>query len=203
MHVVTCRMRVVTCTWSHADTLRLHRTDVVGSLLGPRMQQAAAQAVAAAAASSSSGWSGCEPSLLLCAATTSLMWLPDAKEWLAPCCVDVIACIAATIQAVLQGAAAGAHLPPTTSEAVVEAVSTLYYLVQAHGAELCSSAEGQQALLTAATSMIMALQVGAAGLLLQCVKQGWSQSLQDNDLLLWCRSCSRHMLVCLCMSSPC
>jgi hypothetical protein len=136
--------------------------DVVGALLGPRMQQAAAQAVAATAATTpSSGWSGCEPSLLLCAATTSLMWLPAAKEWLAPCCVEVIACIAATIQAVLQGTAGGAHLPPTTSEAVVEAVSTLYYLVQAHGAALCSSAAGQAALHTAASSMILALQVGA------------------------------------------
>ncbi len=60
----------------------------------------------------------------------------------------------------LSGAAAGGHLNPSTMEALVEAVSTLYYLVQQHGREMCGAEEGRGALLTAAGAMIMALQVG-------------------------------------------
>ena len=67
---------------------------------------------------------------------------------------------ARTIEAVLSGAAAGAHLNPATMEALVEAVSTLYYLVGHHGVEMCGAEEGRGALLTAAGAMVMALQVG-------------------------------------------
>ncbi|KAF6263138.1 putative death-receptor fusion protein-domain-containing protein [Scenedesmus sp. NREL 46B-D3] len=98
--------------------------------------------------------------LTLAQAAVSLLWLPTAGGWMAPCAPALLLAVASSVRSTLSPAAAGKHLTPNTMELVQDAISALYYTVQQQGKHLAgpAGAQGAAAVAAAADCMLEALQ---------------------------------------------
>jgi hypothetical protein len=98
--------------------------------------------------------------LTLAQAAVSLLWLPTAREWMAPCAPALLLAVSSSVRSTLGPAAVGKHLTPNIMELVQDAISVLYYTVQQQGKHLAGLAgvQGAAAVAAAAECMLEALQ---------------------------------------------
>jgi hypothetical protein len=98
--------------------------------------------------------------LTLAQAAVSLLWLPTAREWMAPCAPALVLAVSSSVRSTLGPTAVAKHLTPNIMELVQDAISVLYYTVQQQGKHLAGPAgvQGAAAVAAAAECMLEAMQ---------------------------------------------
>ncbi|KAG1680341.1 hypothetical protein FOA52_015431 [Chlamydomonas sp. UWO 241] len=134
----------------------------------PSAQDLAGQAVAARIQAELAAYDAAAPRLakktatvehvVLGQALTSLLWLPQFHEWVRPVAVGVVRVMAGCISSVVGAAGSGAHVAPALMQEVQDAISSLYYIVSRHGADIAAAPGGEDALHLAASAMLCAMQ---------------------------------------------